>query len=185
MPQWRIGLTKSLHKTRSMPESRYIQLATVDSQGMPHCRTVVFRGLTDDNKLVVLSDRRTDKYTQLAHHKYAEVCWYFSKTREQYRFSVVAELIAGCDHKTLADDHWARLSDAGKKQFMWGDPGTPRNSTIPLKVDGDMNVTPAHFCVLLLDVEKVDYLNLRGNPQSREYHHKNGQGSWRCQSVIP
>ena len=41
MPQWRQGLTKSLHKTRSVPESRYFQLATADAQGLPYCRTVV------------------------------------------------------------------------------------------------------------------------------------------------
>ena len=54
MPQWRQGLTKSLHQTRSVPESRYFQLASVDSNGVPYCRTVVFRGVTDDNQLVVI-----------------------------------------------------------------------------------------------------------------------------------
>ncbi len=61
MPQWRQGLTKSLHQTRSMPESRYFQLATVDGSGTPFCRTVVFRGMTDENQLVVISDTRTRK----------------------------------------------------------------------------------------------------------------------------
>ena len=59
MPQWRQGLTKSLHQTRSMPESRYFQLATVDGSGVPYCRTVVFRGITDDNQLVIISDTRS------------------------------------------------------------------------------------------------------------------------------
>ena len=66
MPQWRQGLTKSLHQTRSMPESRYFQLATVDGSGVPYCRTVVFRGITDDNQLVVISDTRSDNMTSLA-----------------------------------------------------------------------------------------------------------------------
>ena len=80
MPQWRQGLTKSLHQTRSMPESRYFQLATVDGSGVPYCRTVVFRGITDDNQLVVISDTRSDKYDQLGQNPHSQVCWYLLST---------------------------------------------------------------------------------------------------------
>lgn len=185
MPQWRAELTKSLHKTRSIPESRYFQLATVDSDGVPYCRTVVYRGITDDNQCVAVSDTRTDKCAQLVHNARAQICWYFAKTREQYRFSVTADVVTLDDNFELVQAHWARLSDAGKKQFLWGKPRAPRNSELPLKADGDFALVPAHFCVLLLNVEKVDYLNLRGTPQYRALHYCDEQGNWHSQSVIP
>jgi pyridoxamine 5'-phosphate oxidase len=185
MPQWRQGLTKSLHKTRSVPESRYFQLATADAQGLPYCRTVVYRGLTDDNDLVVISDTRTDKYAQLCEQNKAQVCWYFAKTREQYRFSVAVHMVTTEHAPVLVRSHWERLSDAGKKQFLWGEPTAPRNDGAPLSVTGNFDEVPAHFCVLLLNITKVDYLNLRGSPQYRELHYLDAQGNWLSQSVVP
>ncbi|WP_242633698.1 hypothetical protein [Alteromonas sp. KUL17] len=77
------------------------------------------------------------------------------------------------------------MSDAGKKQFLWGEPGTPRNDGSALQVEGDFGVVPPHFCVIMLAIDSVDYLNLRGNPQSREWHQKDGNGNWVSQSLIP
>jgi hypothetical protein len=81
--------------------------------------------------------------------------------------------------------HWNKLSDAGKKQFLWGEPGTPRNDGSALQVEGDFDEVPPHFCVILLAVDRVVYLNLRGNPQSREWHQKDANGNWVSQSLIP
>lgn len=185
MPQWKQSLTKSLHQTRSTPESRYFQLATVDNDGFPFCRTVVYRGLTDNNQLVVVSDTRTEKYQQLMQNQYAEACWYFAKTREQYRFRCTGSIVTVLDDQPLVSAHWNKLSDAGKKQFLWGEPGSERTSDSALQVIGDFQDVPSHFCVLLLQINKVDYLNLRGNPQCREWFYKNSEGTWVSQSVIP
>ncbi len=185
MPQWRQGLTKSLHHTRSMPESRYFQLASVDDKGLPFCRTVVYRGLTDDNQLVIISDTRSEKYKQLKANEHAHVCWYFAKSREQYRFGCTAACITWQSDSDLLTLHWNKLSDAGKKQFMWGEPGTPRNDGAALHIEGSFDEVPPHFCVILLAVETVDYLSLRGNPQHREWHQKDAMGNWISQSLIP
>ena len=185
MPQWRQGLTKSLHQTRSVPESRYFQLASVDSNGVPYCRTVVFRGVTDDNQLVVISDTRSEKFEQLSQTPEAHVCWYFSKTREQYRFSCKASLVTFEQDDELVTSQWNKLSDAGKKQFLWGEPGTPRNDGSALQIEGSFDKVPNHFCTILLAINSVDYLNLRGNPQHREWHHKDDNGNWVSQSLIP
>lgn len=185
MPRWRQELTKSLHQSRSMPESRYFQLASVGQSGEPFCRTVVYRGLTDDNHLIVISDTRSEKFTQLTHNANAQVCWYFSKTREQYRFSTRADIKTQEHDEALVQSHWEKLSDAGKKQFLWGDPGSVRNDDRALTVSGDLKTVPTHFCVIMLCIYEVDYLNLRGNPQYRERHHIDTSGNWTSQSLIP
>lgn len=185
MPRWRQGLTKSLHQSRSMPESRYFQLASVDEAGMPFCRTVVYRGLTDNNQLMVISDTRSEKFQQLSDNPKAQVCWYFSKTREQYRFSTLSKVITLEDDTTLVTAQWHKLSDAGKKQFLWGEPGSVRNDERALTINGHFEDVPTHFCVILLAIYEVDYLNLRGNPQYRERHHLDENGNWSSQSLIP
>lgn len=185
MPTWLQQLTKSLHKTRSQPESRYFQLATVNSSGAPCCRTVVFRGLTEDNALSIISDTRSSKWPELEHNPRAEICWYFTKTREQYRFATQCRLFNAAQQNDLTHEYWKKLSDAGKKQFFWGTPGDARDPSQPLKSRGDFSTPPAHFSVLVFDVLSVDYLNLRGNPQLRELHHPDKQGDWVLESIVP
>ncbi|GGW76882.1 pyridoxamine 5'-phosphate oxidase family protein [Alteromonas halophila] len=185
MPAWLQQLTKSLHKTRSQPESRYFQLATVDSHGAPKCRTVVFRGLVDETALSIISDTRSQKWPELEKASRAEICWYFTKTREQYRFTTHCRRFSASQGGEFVQQYWCKLSDAGKKQFFWGEPGETRDPSYPLKSHGDFSVPPPHFGVMLFDVDKVDYLNLRGNPQQREIHTRDDHGSWETHAIIP
>lgn len=185
MPLWRQQLTKSLHQTRNTPESRYFQLATCDSGGVPQCRTVVFRGITDSHALEVISDTRTSKYQEMTRRPDVQVCWYFAKTREQYRFTATADIVTLNDDARRVSSHWKKLSDAGKKQFLWGKPDTPRDPTLPLISEGDYGVVPAHFCLLHLQITAIDYLNLRGNPQLREKHSIDHSGEWVAKAIIP
>lgn len=185
MPLWRQQLTKSLHQSRNTPESRYFQLATCDHQGLPQCRTVVFRGLTDNNALEVISDLRTSKYREMTYQPQVQVCWYFAKTREQYRFTALSDVITVNDDPQQVSAHWQKLSDAGKKQFLWGEPDSHRDPSLPLVAEGDFDEVPAHFCLLHLKIQAVDYLNLRGNPQLREKHVMDADGKWLAKPVIP
>ncbi len=183
--QWKESLTKSLHQTHSNPESRYFQLASVCNKGIPYCRTVVFRGFEQENVLVVVSDLRSEKCNQLGGNPKTQICWYFSKTREQYRFGCDANIVTIDHNNTLVSTQWNKLSDAGKKQFLWGTPGAPKDDSTALHVQGNVNEVPEHFCVILLTINNVDYLNLRGNPQHRVLHQRDDDGRWISQPLIP
>ncbi|MCA1991428.1 MAG: pyridoxamine 5'-phosphate oxidase family protein, partial [Coleofasciculus sp. S288] len=83
---WRSLLASALHKNRSLPYARYFQLATIRADGRPANRTVVFRGFLDStNQLKIITDTRSQKAEQIDHQPWGEVCWYFPKTREQFR----------------------------------------------------------------------------------------------------
>lgn len=186
MSAWKQRLTKSLHQTRNQPESRYFQLATVDTQGVPENRTVVFRQLEDeDYSLVIVSDTRSAKWESLSHQPMASICWYFSKTREQYRFTVNARCYNRKDDKSLIETYWSKLSDAGRKQYFWGRPSSVRQNDAPLRVSEDMTQPPEHFSVMKFRVLAVDYLSLQGNPQHREKHWLDESGNWTTQPIVP
>ena len=52
---WRSILSRSLHRNRSLANARYFQLATINMNGEPANRTVVFRGfLEETNKLQII-----------------------------------------------------------------------------------------------------------------------------------
>jgi pyridoxamine 5'-phosphate oxidase len=85
---WRSILSAALNRNRNQPHSRYFQLATVQTDGYPANRTVVFRGFfADTNQLKIITDKRSQKIDQLNHQAWGEVCWYFTGTREQFRLA--------------------------------------------------------------------------------------------------
>jgi len=87
LPSWQSRLTRALHSNRSRRESRYFQLATVTPEGQPANRTLVFRGFRDNtNELQMVTDARSEKIRDLEQQPQGEICWYFTKSREQFRF---------------------------------------------------------------------------------------------------
>ncbi|GAP97117.1 Npun_F5749 family FMN-dependent PPOX-type flavoprotein [Leptolyngbya sp. NIES-2104] len=187
---WRSILSGALHRNRSLPYARYAQLATVRPDGKPANRTIVFRGfLEDTNQLKFVTDDRSEKPKQIEHCPWAELCWYFPNTREQFRFAGKLSLI---DH-TNPDEKlqkarqliWQELSDSAQLQFAWEHPGQPRaaSETFSPPAPGQTDPLP-QFCLLLLDPTDVDHLELRGDPQNRHQYHLNENG-WTVEEVNP
>lgn len=189
---WRSLLSRALYKNRSLPYARYFQLATVRADGHPANRTVVFRGfLEDTNQLKIITDSRSQKADQIHHQAWGEACWYFPKTREQFRLAGQLTLI-GADYpdKALKDARqstWQDLSDSARLQFAWPHPGEARAEN-----DGAFSPPPPdpkqplpNFCLLLLEAVQVDHLELRGDPQNRWLYYQDSSHDWLKQAVNP
>ncbi|HEY9641740.1 MAG TPA: Npun_F5749 family FMN-dependent PPOX-type flavoprotein [Coleofasciculaceae cyanobacterium] len=177
---WRSPLARALHRNRSLVYARYLQLATVRADGRPANRTVVFRGFLDGtNQLKFITDTRSQKLEQILLQAWAEACWYFPKTREQFRLLGELQLVTA-DHPApellkARQLLWQDLSDAARSQFVWADPGAPRADADAFAVAPPDPLTPLpNFCVLLLDPDQVDHLELRGDPQNRFSYLRNG-----------
>lgn len=188
---WRSYLSRSLHRNRSQPYSRYLQLATVNSQGLPANRTVVFRGfLTDSNQLQFITDSRSDKITHIKAKPWGEVCWYFSKSREQFRLFGKLTLVTADLNSTLQfarQEVWQKLSDSARLQFAWPHPGEKRiDEPAAFSPPNPSEKEPlTNFCLLLLAPEKVDHLELRGEPQNRCLYLLQKDQTWSTQPVNP
>jgi pyridoxamine 5'-phosphate oxidase len=188
---WRQILTGVLHRNRRQPYSRYFQLATVQTDGYPANRTVVFRGfLNDTSQLKIIVDSRSQKIDQIQHQPFAEACWYFTETREQFRLAGKLTLVgADCDDAELQKARvstWQDLSDNARIQFAWAPPGKQRTNLevfTPPQPDA-INPLP-EFCLLLLDPVKVDHLQLRGEPQNRYLYTRDDLGNWTCVEINP
>ena len=81
---WRERITDSIARSRKIRGGNYVQLATVDANNAPRCRTVVFRGFAPDGRLKIITDQRSAKVQE---SRRVEVCWWFSQSSEQYRFA--------------------------------------------------------------------------------------------------
>lgn len=195
MNPWRSHLARSLHQHRNQPESRFFHLATVDAAQRPRNRTVVFRGFLEHSDryldcLKIVTDRRSQKYDQITANPYAEVSWYFPKTRSQFR--ILGQLILidrerdDPELQSFRQCAWQSLSDAARSQFAWD---TPRSLRLdPYKI-AEVAIVDAlqpldWFCLILLAPMEVDRLELRGTPQNRWLYHKTPEG-WTEQAVNP
>ena len=189
---WRSPISSAIHRNRSRPFSRYFQLATVTPDNQPANRTVVFRGFLDDeqNRLKIITDDRSAKIQDLKHQSIAEICWYFTKTREQFR--ITGELYLVTVQETdpalqqARNTTWHNLSDSARSQFAWPYPGQPAAEKSAFEVEPPNEKTPLdNFCLLLLTPQKVDHLQLKGDPQQRDLYYLKPDQTWTTQAVNP
>jgi pyridoxamine 5'-phosphate oxidase len=184
---WRSPLARALHRNRSLIYARYLQLATVRLDGRPANRTVVFRGFRPEgDRLVLISDDRSQKQAELRVQPWAEICWYFPKSREQFRMLGQVEVVdrLSADQGTRIQI-WQGLSDNARSQFAWPDPRADRANSdafSPQEIDEKQPLDS--FSVLLLDPAEVDHLELRGEPQNRSLYRLEETG-WELRSVNP
>lgn len=197
---WRVPLSRALHRNRALAYSRYGQLATVRANGRPANRTVVFRGFLDQpeglgcNGLKFICDRRSQKTSELQQNPWAEFCWYFPKTREQFRLAGTVA-IAGDDGGLLGPvrrQTWEAISDNAKVSFYWPSPGESRAEQSAFQIRADEAQTglsfaapPDDFVLLLLKPIEVDRLELRGEPQSRWHYVQGDDAIWSQVEVNP
>lgn len=189
---WRSILSRSLHLNRSLPNARYFQLATLTLDGKPANRTVVFRGFRENtNRLQIITDARSEKIPQIHAREWGEICWYFPKTREQYRLSGSIEIISAKDtdneNRQARDRVWRELSDSARIQFAWPFPKQSRdgNPSAFTPAQPDAMEPLENFCLLLFNPVSVDHLQLKGNPQDRVIYTRNDVEEWCVESVNP
>ncbi|CAM9705779.1 unnamed protein product, partial [Heterosigma akashiwo] len=179
---WKQELNRALAQHRKQPTSRYVQIATASPDGFPSCRTVVFRGFADfvrdreRGTMKFITDLRSEKIKDIDSNPRAEVCWYFEKTREQFRIRGDLKLIKfdEADPKLAKARvvQWKTLSDNARIQFSWPFPGQERVEHEDDEADfnpppPDSDVPEDTFCLLLLEPNSIDHLQLKLNPQLR------------------
>ncbi|HAZ43262.1 MAG TPA: pyridoxamine 5'-phosphate oxidase [Cyanobacteria bacterium UBA11369] len=188
---WRSPLSRALHRNRSLVYARYLQLATVRADGRPANRTIVFRGfLADTNQLKFVTDFRSQKADQINYQSWGEACWYFPKTREQFRLAgqliLVRENYADPALQQARQSAWHELSDAARLQFAWPHPGQNRANLEAFQPQPPNPIEPlSNFCLLLLDPVEVDHLELRGEPQNRWLYRLDSAGVWLTREINP
>jgi pyridoxamine 5'-phosphate oxidase len=154
---------------------------------------MVFRGwLEPSSQLQFVTDIRSAKAIDLLADgsPWAEVCWYFPTTREQFRLNgtlrlVTPECTVNSDCKAR-QQAWEQMSDAGRIQFEWGTPGAERSADPQAfnPPQPDPQQPSQNFCLLLLKAIKVVHLELRGDPQNC-YSYELVDRDWQMRSINP
>lgn len=189
---WRSPLARALEGHRSLTSARYLQLATLGADGRPANRTVVFRDfLVGTNQLQFVTDSRSEKAAQISQFPWAEACWYFPNSREQFRLAgkltLVDENFTDTRMQQARQTLWHALSDAARLQFAWPHPGQVREQGDRFDPPPPDAMAPLpNFCLLLLQPTEVDHLELRGEPQNRwRYRCDESCQAWTVEAINP
>lgn len=187
---WRPSLARALHRNRSCAYSRYLQMATVKPDGRPANRTVVFRGFVPEtDTLIFVTDSRSQKIQHLALNPASELCWYFTKTREQFRLSGQITLVEGSmtdeKQRQIYLQTWESLSSNARQQFAWPHPGQPRKTSGFEQRSLDSHPPLGTFVVLMFTPGEVDHLELRGDPQNRYHYQLRTDSTWLKTPINP
>lgn len=184
-PAWQQRLKKSIVKNKRDAHNRYFQLATVAPDGMPRARMVVFRGFSDDDQsLLIITDRRSEKVSELSHCSRTEIGWYFTHTREQYRLRCDSQTFLFSDDsresQTRRAHIWNSLSEAARAQFFWKTPGVIEGAgESPALIE----TAPDTFAVVAFTPFHVDHLVL--SKQQSRVASVLEQGQWSERAINP
>uniref|UniRef100_A0A0A9EE91 pyridoxal 5'-phosphate synthase n=1 Tax=Arundo donax TaxID=35708 RepID=A0A0A9EE91_ARUDO len=191
---WRALLQRSLDANAHLRHSTYFQLATVGAGGRPANRTVVFRGFQEHcDKIQINTDARSNKVGDIKSSPFGEICWYFTDSWEQFRISGSIDVIDGSSADPVKLQHrekaWFASSVKSRLQYLGPQPGIP---VVDDDHVNDVHLDPSAgpvdaFCLLVINPEKVDYLNLKSNQRLMFIKSQKGDGAgdWMAEKVSP
>lgn len=167
---WKQLLLNALESNAHLKHSSFMQLATLGTNGTPSNRTVVFRGFQDNtDNIQINTHARTPKIEELKLCSSAEICWYFTDSWEQFRINGDVDIIDGLNPDPLKlqqrEKSWFASSLRSRLQYLWPNPGLPclNEQALP-EISLDPSIGPVDaFCLLILEPNQVDYLNLKSN----------------------
>uniref|UniRef100_A0ACD5WF09 Uncharacterized protein n=1 Tax=Avena sativa TaxID=4498 RepID=A0ACD5WF09_AVESA len=191
---WRTLLQRALDANAHLKHSTFFQLATVGGGGRPANRTVVFRGFQEHcDKIQINTDARSNKIGEIKEWPLGEICWYFTDSWEQFRISGIIDVIDGSNSDLTKlqqlEKAWFASSVKSRSQYLGPCPGVPVANDDHIKdVHLDPSAGPADaYCLLTLDPEKVDYVNLKSNQRLMFTRRQEGEESsdWMAEKVSP
>jgi PPOX class probable FMN-dependent enzyme len=188
---WMPSLVLALYLNRQAPYSRFLQLATVRGDGRPANRTMKFSGfLGESEQLTFQTDARSAKLAELARINWAEACWYFPVTHEQFRIGGRVRIVSEDTPESVLLEArraaWRELAEPVRITFNWPEPGEPRDFQVPFPTEHPDPEEPLpQFSLVILDPEAVDHLELNGNPQNRWQFQRDDRGHWSGTEVNP
>ena len=100
----------------------------------------------------VLKGAGVQKAEELVADSRAHICWYFSRTREQFRIS---GYLGALDETNTISRAWSNLSEGAREQFFCLNPGLPLGEGSSLVNSPE---PPDSFKVFCLNPKTVDHL---------------------------
>ncbi|MCX5930732.1 MAG: pyridoxamine 5'-phosphate oxidase family protein [Cyanobacteria bacterium] len=148
--------------------ARWLQFASVASDGTPRVRTLVFRGWADGSVLDLLTDGRSAKAAELRQQPAVELCWLLPRARCQFRLRGRRLALPADVEQQQRQRQWQSLTPSGRALWGWPAPGAALAAAE--EFPGELtDEVPLHeqFQLLRIALEQVELLELRDHPHQR------------------
>ena len=133
---------------------RYFTFATLNNH-TPRLRTVVLRKLIPDCTLLVYTDLRFQKVADIQQNKLVSGLFYHPKKLLQLKIDGKAEIISDA---AALKPYWNSINENSKKDYTTQKaPGTKIKNPDHVVYKEDTN----YFCVLKINITKIEYLRLK------------------------
>ena len=184
LPPWRPLLRGARQREGRSPQARWLQLATLGTDGAPRLRTLVFRGWAGPAKLDLLTDRRSGKSLELQAQPRVELCWLLPKARCQFRLRATRLVLPAEEDQRAREQHWQQLNPGARSLWGWPKPGAPfdKSGRFPQEI-ADGTPVPACFELIRFAIAQVELLELNGHPHQRRRWRLDQQ--WREERLNP
>ncbi|MDO9498548.1 pyridoxamine 5'-phosphate oxidase family protein [Falsiroseomonas sp.] len=157
-------------------------LATLAADGAPSARTVVLRGFdAATRQLRIHTDRRAAKVAELNAQPRASLHMYDHGAAVQLRLSCLATLHAD---DAVAQSGWAASRDFSRMCYaIQPAPGTPCAEPPPAPADAEAG--RPNFCVVLLRIDRLEWLHLAAAGHRRAHFAWSGPGGPEAGWLVP
>ncbi|MFM7085741.1 MAG: pyridoxamine 5'-phosphate oxidase family protein [Cyanobium sp.] len=184
LPPWRPLLQGARAREGRSPQARWLQLASVATDGTPRVRTLVFRGWAGPAVLDLLSDGRSAKASELARQPAVELCWLLPRARCQFRLRGSLQRLPPAEELQERQRHWQALTPGGRALWGWPAPGEnlERQAPFPEQLPDDTPL-PEHLLLLRIQLSQVEQLELIGHPHRRRRWR--AASDWQEESLNP
>ncbi|WP_439129303.1 pyridoxamine 5'-phosphate oxidase family protein [Polaribacter sp.] len=133
---------------------RYFSLATVH-ENTPRLRTVVLRKMLPDFTLLIYTDLRSQKVADIQQNDVVSGLFYHPKKLLQLKIDGKAVVISD---KTKLKPYWNSIVENSKKDYTTQkSPGTVIKNPDNVSYNDSKN----HFCVIKINITKIEYLRLK------------------------
>ncbi|KAG7807868.1 hypothetical protein KL921_004163 [Ogataea angusta] len=116
---WNAAFTSAVASELETEPFIPFSFSNVGEHGIPHTRTCVFRGFlfndTKTNVLLFTCDKRSAKFKDLIKNSNFEACFYFHKSRKQFRFSGAVRVITNERHPIIDLSNLSTISSSKEK----------------------------------------------------------------------
>lgn len=156
---------------------RYFSLATV-SNNSARQRTVVLRKMLADDTLLVYTDARSQKVSDIKANPNVSALFYHPKQLTQIRVEGMVQIVTDKDE---LKPYWNNIPDSSRKDYITANPpGTPTNNPDDVNYKDDEN----HFCMLKIIPKQFEYLKLKRPNHIRVLFSKSDD-TWDGQFLVP
>ncbi|WP_396633785.1 pyridoxamine 5'-phosphate oxidase family protein [Maribacter sp. R86514] len=157
---------------------RFIAMATVGNETIARLRTVVLREITEDLRITIYTDSRTQKMKHIAQNNQVSFLLYHPEKMLQLKVEGTAQIVTNTERLKTT---WQTIQPNSRKDYITQ---TTPGSLIKNPDNVEYIEEKNYFSIIDITPTKIEYLKLK-RPNHIRALFKNEDNSWNGEFLVP